>query len=177
MNENMTIENGNLPAVAEMGEFNPAPVAAPAAYTPAAVVDDDERWVLDLTTRQVSYCSLKPTTEEERAALYNAQNNTPNRIKDFVGETIQLKHVYVEAVQVTNRETGERNSAPRIVLIDAENNSFQCVSIGVYSAIRKIFGIYGTPEKWEKPLPIKFKLVNKGERSMLTLDIDFKKKK
>lgn len=177
MTENMAIENNNnLPAVSEIGDFNPAPVSAPASFVPAAVVDDDERWILDLTTRQVSYCSLHPTNEEEKAALYNAQNNTPNRVKEHIGEIIDLKHVYVEAVQVTNRETGERNSAPRVVLITANNDSFQCVSIGVYSAIRKIFGIYGTPDKWTKPLPIKIKQVSKGEKSMLTLDIVSKKK-
>lgn len=167
-------------APAVSGEtFNP--VAAPAAsagYGIQTMCDDDERLILDLTTRAVSYCSFVPKSDEEKAALYNAQNNTPNRVKDHIGEVINLKHVYIEAVHLTNRESGEVNVCPRIVLIDENNDSFQCVSIGVYSAIRKIFGIYGTPDKWAKPLPIKIKLINKSaDRSILTIDIVSGKKK
>lgn len=164
-------------------EFNPvavvesAPVAVSNPGTIQNFMDEDERFIADLTTRTVSYCSLVPKNEEEKAFLYNAQNNTPNKVKDCIGETINLKHVYVEAVHLTNKETGEVQAAPRIVLIDENLNSFQCVSIGIYSAIKKIFGIYGTPDKWEKPLPIKIKLINKSaDRSILTIDIVTAKK-
>lgn len=174
--ENLNVNEMNL-APAVSGDFNPA-APAPANYGIQTTCDDDEKLILDLTTRTVSYCSFKPTNDEEKAALYNAQNNTPNRVKDHIGEIINLKHVYVEAVQLQNKETGEVNVCPRVVLIDENNDSFQSVSIGVYSAIRKIFGIYGTPEKWTKPLPIKIKLINKSaDRSILTIDIVTGKKK
>ena len=160
-------------------EFNPVAVVETTPTTNqnfAPMVqnflDDDERFIADLTTRQVSYCSFTPANDEEKAFLYNAQNNTPNRVKDCVGETITLKHVYVEAVHLTNRETGETTAAPRVVLIDDKLNSWQCVSLGIYSAIKKIFGIYGTPDNWKKPIKVKIKLINKSaDRSILTLDI------
>lgn len=166
-------------------EFNPVPVETTPvavvenpAYPVQKVFDDDERFIADLTTRQISYCSLVPKTDDEKAALYNAQNNTPNRLKDCIGEIIKVRHIYVEAVRLTNRETGEITTAPRIVLIGEDMNSYQCVSIGIYSAIRKIFGIYGTPETWQKPLPLKVKLINKSaDRSILTLDIVTKNNK
>ena len=165
-------------------EFNPVavvetgPVVVPTTGTIQNYMDEDERFIADLTTRTVSYCSFVPTNDEEKAYLYNAQNNTPNRVKDSIGETIKLKHVYVEAVHLTNRETGEMQAAPRIVLIDESLNSFQCVSIGIYSAIKKIFAIYGTPDKWKKPLSVKIKQINKGaDRSILTLDIITNNKK
>lgn len=173
MNENVNVneitgevvESFNLATVNQS-----APVAAPVHY------DDDEKFIANLTTRQVSYCSLVAKTEDEKAALYNAQNNTPKRLKDCINMIIKLKHIYVEVVNLENRETGAIMPAPRIVLIDENMDSYACVSKGIYNAIRKIIGIYGTPDTWKKPLEVMPKLISvSADKNVLTIDIVRKK--
>lgn len=135
------------------------------------VNDDDSSLIVDLTSRTMQYCSMMATTREEKAKLYNATNNPDFRLADMINMRIELKDVYVEAVQCINKETGAMNTCPRIVLIDKDGVGYQCVSIGVFSAIKKMFGIYGEPQEWEEPIPIMVKQITKGEKQLLTLNV------
>lgn len=141
--------------------------------TPVQIVanDDDSRFIVDLTTRQTQYCSMVAETMEEKAALYNATNNPNFRVSEMINMTINLKDVYVEAVKCTNKESGEVQTCPRIVLISDENEGYQCVSIGIFSAIKKLFAIYGEPNEWETAIPVVVKQLKSGERSVLTLNV------
>lgn len=164
--------------VIDDSEVNAFALSAPEVATPAApavntvVMDDDEKMVADLTTRRVSYCSLTAETAEEKTTLYNAMNNPQNRVKDCINETIALKDVFVEVVHCVNRETGESVAAPRVVFIDDNGIGYQCVSTGVFSALKKLFAVFGEPRTWEKPVNIKIKQLNRGtDKSILTFDV------
>jgi len=153
-------------------------LAAPEVTAPAApvantvVMDDDEKMVADLTTRRVSYCSLTAETAEEKTTLYNAMNNPAQRVKDCINEVIALKDVYVEVVHCSNRETGEVIAAPRVVFIDENGVGFQCVSTGIFSALKKLFAVFGEPRTWSAPVKIKIKQINRGtDKSILTFDV------
>ena len=159
-------------------EVNAFALSAPEVATPAApavntvVMDDDEKMVADLTTRRVSYCSLTAETAEEKTTLYNAMNNPQNRVKDCINETIALKDVFVEVVHCVNRETGESVAAPRVVFIDDNGIGYQCVSTGVFSALKKLFAVFGEPRTWDRPVNIKIKQLNRGtDKSILTFDV------
>ena len=134
--------------------------------------DEGTSYIVDLTTRQTQYCSMKAETEEEKGLLFNATNNSDMRLADCINMTIKVKDVFVEAVNCTNSETGEMTVCPRIVLIDENNVGYQCVSIGIFSAIKKLFGVYGEPMRWKAPIPMIVKQITKGERKMLTLNVD-----
>ena len=125
---------------------------------------------VDMTSRQLSFSSLQATTDEEKANLFNAINNPDERLSDCINMTINAKDLFVEIVECTNDETGEKTHCPRIVIVDAEGKSYQCVSVGVYSALKKIVQIFGAPT-WAKPIPLVVKQVTKGARKMLTLNI------
>lgn len=135
------------------------------------VNDDNTNMIVDLTSRATQYCSMQAKTEAEKAKLFNATNNPDKRLADCINTVIKVKDVFVEAVECVNKETGERETCPRIVLIDTDGNGYACVSLGVFSAIKKLFGIYGEPNAWSSPLPIMIKQITKGERKMLTLNI------
>lgn len=141
------------------------------AAVPSMVNDDDARFIVDLTTRATQYCSMKAETDNEKSALFNATNNPDFRLADLINMEIRVKDVFVEAVHCTNRDTGEVNVCPRVVLIDDKNVGYQCVSIGVFSAIKKLFGIYGEPMYWSAPIKMIVKQITKGERQMLTLNV------
>lgn len=132
---------------------------------------DGENMILDLTTRQTQYCSVVAQTDEEKALLFNATNNTAHRLSDCINMVINVKDVFVEVVNCTNQETGEVTPCPRIVLINEKGEGYQCVSMGIFSALKKLFAIYGEPKDWSKPIKLEVKQVTKGERKMLTLNI------
>lgn len=125
---------------------------------------------VDMTSAQLSFSSLKADTDEEKASLFNAINNPEKRLADCINMKIKAKDLYIEVVNCTNEETGEVTACPRIVIIDDKGVSYQAVSLGIYSALKKVIQIFGAPT-WEKPIALEVKQVTKGTRKMLTLNI------
>ena len=105
--------------------------------------------------------------------LFKAMNNTEKRIGDCINMTINAKDLFCEVVNCINQQTGEVQVCPRIVIIDDKGVGYQAVSLGVYSAIKKIIQVFGAPS-WETPLPLVVKQITKGDRKLLTFDVDFK---
>lgn len=132
--------------------------------------DNGEHYIADLTTATSSYCSMVADTPEEKATLFNAMNNPDERIADHINETIAVKDLYCEVVQCVNQETGEVSTCPRIVLIDDKGKSYASVSLGIYSAMKKLMSIYGQPT-WDKPIKVKVMQISKGTRKMLSLKL------
>lgn len=143
----------------------------PQETAPIERMDDNSNFIVDLTSRTTQYCSMVAQTANEKAILFNAMNNPAFRLGDCINQTINVKDVFVEVVNCTNEKTGEVQTCPRIVLIDDKKQGYQCVSIGVFSALKKLFGVYGEPQNWEKPVPLMVKQITKGERKMLTLNV------
>lgn len=140
--------------------------------TALAVMDEDERFIMDLTAeRKTQFCSMNPKNEDEEVILFNAMNNPDKRIGDCINMTINVKHVFCEVVTCVNRETGESNLCPRIVLIDTDGVGYQAVSLGVFSALKKIFAIKGNPTTWEKPVKLQVVQITKGDRKLLTFNM------
>lgn len=141
--------------------------------TAVMTMDDNKDFVADLTSRQTTFCSLKANTLAEKAMLFKAMNNPANRIGDCINMTINAKDLFCEVVNCVNQQTGEVQGCPRIVIIDDKGVGYQAVSLGVFSAIKKIIQVFGAPS-WETPLPLVVKQITKGERKLLTFDVEFK---
>ena len=122
----------------------------------------------DLTEQNNFYSSLIPKDKKEETILFNAINNPDYKISDFINTEIVVQNVICEMVQCTNKETGELQSVPRIILITPNNETYQAVSVGIYNSMKKVFAIKGLPETWEEPIKIKIQQVTRGERKMLT---------
>lgn len=161
-----------------MNEFENVTGATPFDNTQATTapvvitMDDDEKFIMDLTAeRKTQFCSMVPKNEDEEIILFNAMNNPEKRIGDCINMVIDVKHVFCEVVTCTNRETGEQSICPRIVLIDTNGEGYQAVSLGVYSALKKIFSIKGAPNTWKKPVKLKVVQITKGDRKLLTFNM------
>ena len=102
----------------------------------------------------VGYSSMNVQDHEQAVAFYNAVTNPNGKLKEHINETLNLVHVSVEPVEL-KREDGTTNIAPRIVLVTDAGESYSCVSVGVYAALKRIFSLFGTPDTWKNPLPIK----------------------
>ena len=135
--------------------------------------DEGEHLIANLTSKTAAFCSFKANTTDEKAKLFEIMNNPEKRLADCINMTIYVKDLYCEVVNCTNTETGEVTQQPRIVVIDKDNIGYQCVSIGIFSAFKKLISIFGEPT-WNEPIPLKVKQITKNTRKMLTLDYDFK---
>ena len=125
----------------------------------------------DLTEQNNFYSSLIPKDKKEETILFNAINNPDYKISDFINTEIVVQNVICEMVQCINKETGELQSIPRIILITPNNETYQAVSVGIYNSMKKVFAIKGLPETWEEPIKIKIQQVTRGERKMLTFTL------
>lgn len=135
-----------------------APASTPAPITEPVIVDGTAM-IASLTSAQVSYCSMSSVTDAEKVAVYNAMSNAKERLTDHIGEEIDMRNVYIEAINCTNTETGETNTCPRIVIIDKNGVTYQAVSMGIFGSLRQIFQMFGDMATWNFALRVKVKQV------------------
>lgn len=118
-----------------------------------------------------AFCSAKADTMAEKALVFNAANNPDHKVNDYINKTIMLKDIYAETLELVNQETGEVEKAPRIVLIDADGVSYECVSVGMFGALKKLIATFGEPT-WEEPIPVVVKQEKVKNGSMLTMSVN-----
>ena len=64
----------------------------------------EEQMIAELNEQKLSYCSLNAETADEQMILFNAMNNPEHRLADHINETINVKDVFCEIVDCTNKE-------------------------------------------------------------------------
>ena len=125
----------------------------------------------ELSANQTSmFCSIQGGTHDAKVAVFNASNNPDHKVGDFINKVIMVKDVLAEQIEITDEETGEVESAVRVVLIDVDGKSYQAVSTGVFNALKKAIAIFGAPT-WDEGLPCLIKQISVGKGSMLTFDV------
>lgn len=126
-------------------------------------------FVGELTSRETTFCSLEGKDQTSKIALFNAMNTPDHHMSDCINEVIYATDLFLEKV-TCKRDDGGVDVCPRIVLIDKDGKSYQSVSMGVFSALRKLIVVFGQPH-WEKPLPLKIKQIKKDKNSILTFEL------
>lgn len=117
------------------------------------------------------YCSFKPANHQQKATLFKIMNNPEKRLADCINMDIELKDLYMEKVMLLDKNTGEIKPAPRIVLIDKDGVGYQCVSVGIFGALKKMISIFGEPT-WKEPIKVKIRQTKtQTGNSILTMDI------
>jgi hypothetical protein len=124
----------------------------------------------ELSQSNDMFCSLKANTPEEKAKLFRIMNSPEKHLSDCINQTILVTDVFCEGVSLTNKETGEVNICPRIVLVDKDGIGYQSISYGIYSSVKKLFQVYGVPT-WETPIPVKVIQVTREKNKILSLTI------
>lgn len=122
--------------------------------------------------KQNIYCSKKAETDEEKKELFNALESCDALLNDCVGQEIEIQDIYVEEKQVVDKTTGELKNKYRSILFDVTGQTYATGSYGIYNVLKKIVGIYGLPDSWEKPLKVKVtkRPIGNGKQSLtLTL--------
>ena len=98
------------------------------------------------------FSTVNATTMEGKTAVYKALNDaTP--LRDIVGETLSVKDIIVQRVEVETDE-GDVVEQPRTSLITSDGAAYSATSNGIFSAVKNILGIFGHPSTWESPLKV-----------------------
>lgn len=147
---------------------------------PTFTGDDGSKYVQAMSgEKKIAYSSInqEALSFKEKAIFVNIISGDAELISDHIGETIMLKDIYLEIVDVIDTQTQELKKLPRQVLIDVKGKAFTCSSPVFANKLAQMVNNMGHPFDWEEPVPIKFKQVkskNDSNKKMLTFDIDFK---
>lgn len=149
-------------------------------YTENDVIETESgikgRMVYDLTmfdsTNTNMICTIKAETMQEKKHLYNALQNATGRMDDILNIPFDLKDVIIHPVQIVDNKTGEVEDVLRTVLIDKDGSSYEGVTMGILTSLKRIFDIFGRPETWEEPLTVKLvKRDTKNGNKMTTIEL------
>lgn len=118
--------------------------------------------------KQNVYCSKIVETEKEKKELFNALETCDALLNDCVGKEIEIQDIYVEEKQVADEETGELKTKFRTIIFDKSGKTYATGSYGIFNVLKKIVGIYGLPDSWEKPLKVKVakRPIGNGKQSL-----------
>lgn len=125
----------------------------------------------ELNGEMSAYCSMTAETKEDKIKLYNAVNNTEDTVAKHINEVIEIKDIYCEMTEITDKETGEITLLPRTVLIDSEGKGYNAVAKGVFNSVKQILALFGDPKGWTEPLKVKVrqKATAKGNTNYLEI--------
>lgn len=120
--------------------------------------------------RNTMFCSIDPKTAEDKKRLFNAMNSSENPVGDHIGEVLDVVDIFCETVTIVKEDTGEKNIAPRIVLITKDGKSYNSTSFGIFNSLKKLIQVFGVPT-WADGVKVKVKQINRKENRVYTLEV------
>jgi hypothetical protein len=119
---------------------------------------------------QSLYTSLPNDGSRETAiGILNAISAPSLKLQE-VTDPINVNHIVVHMVTLLNEQTGELEDVPRVVLIGEDGTTYDAVSKGVMSSLRRIMGLVGVAP-WTPALKLKPRRV-KTRNGFYTLTLD-----
>lgn len=123
-----------------------------------------------LNTGAAFYSSVKGTDFDSKLKVAEALT-TSLPIDQNLGKTIALRDIIVQPVELTNETTGEVETAPRIVLLDADGTAYHATSVGLMSSVRNILAALGDPAAW--PTPVNIQVIKEGQGTRQYFTVKF----
>lgn len=118
------------------------------------------------------YCSFDFSTDEGKEVLFKVMSSPDKNISEYINKVINVKDIFCDMVDLTDKETGEMFVTPRVILIDDNGVSYQSVSGSFYKTIVKFLQIYGNPTTWPHSIPIEIKQKEtKNGRRIFTFEL------
>lgn len=106
---------------------------------------------------------------ETRLSIFDAvSNSTP--VAEKINTPITLANIIVQRVELTNEQTGEVQSQPRITFVDKDGNAYNVTSPVVLRDVRTLFALAGKPHEWpDSGVTVKFVRGGTGTRQFFTM--------
>lgn len=96
--------------------------------------------------------SINTNTPEGAIEIFNALSDAED-IRDHLGETLEIVNFAAEPAEFED-ENGEVRQGVRTVLITKDGKALQSGSDQLVRSLNRLFGIFGTPDSWKKPVKI-----------------------
>lgn len=117
------------------------------------------------------YSSIKSENFADKLKIAAALT-TSIPIDENLNKEIKLVNFIVQPVDLVNEKTNEINTAPRVVMIDADGTAYHATSIGLLSSLENIVSVLGEPSSW--PAPVSIQVVKqKGNKGFSFFTIKF----
>jgi len=97
---------------------------------------------------------IDTSTFEGKIKLYSALQNS-EKLSDHLNEPLHMVNAVALSVQVTDEQTGEAFNSVRVIIVTDDDKAYAATSPTLLAGLNTMFGIFGTPNTWEKPLSIK----------------------
>lgn len=97
---------------------------------------------------------IDTSTREGKIKLYSALQNA-EKLDEHLNEIMLMSNAVAQAVQVTDDQTGEVSATVRVIIVTADGKAYSATSPTLAAGLNTMFGIFGTPNTWDAPLPIK----------------------
>lgn len=95
-----------------------------------------------------------PSNNEERSELFNALAAKSTNISEMIGKTVNLTNVVFQGRNFVEEETGEFRKAMRVIFIADDGEVYHSYSAGIFNSVKTFLSVYGTPDTWDKPIPV-----------------------
>ena len=108
------------------------------------------------------FSSMASDSFEDRVSMLEKMtNSTP--LDAMLDTPFNLAHFIIQPIEMPDEKTGEIQAVPRVILIDAEGNSYHAISTGIFSSLKNIAALLGMPGTW--PVPVKVTAKREKTRS------------
>lgn len=95
---------------------------------------------------------------ENKKAIFNMMNNPNTRLSSMVGKTIHAKDYVIDDVSIVNAETGEVQGSQRLVIRDANGETFHTMGRGLLESFNRILDVFG--DSWGDGYDLAVKQIN-----------------
>lgn len=120
------------------------------------------------------FTTLDINSEDNQIELLNALNGCDVKLIDIVGQTIEIKDLYIEKRVVENVDdtTGEVKEANkyRCILFGTDDKTYVAGAYGVYNSLAQIIALLGTPSV-ERPFKLEVFQQPTGDKGRKTLKL------
>lgn len=115
------------------------------------------------------FCSFIPETVEDKKRLFNLSTGESEPIIEHTKKPIGLCDVVIEPVNITN-DDGSVSVCPRISILAADGKVYVGTSWGLYRALQRIHGLYGTLH-FDAKSPLKFEAIRVKTKKGQTINL------
>lgn len=115
--------------------------------------------------------SLDLQTQPGRQKMLQCLQDCDGRLTDEVNTKLKITDYLVHDIEMTDKKTGEVTGATRMVLIDADGCTHECVSLSLLRSMQRLAYVFGSPP-WNPPQQLTVKSKRKGERNIYWLDCE-----
>lgn len=122
------------------------------------MTDNNDKALMAFNTENTELGTIQhfidTSTFEGKVKLYSALQNA-EKLSDHLNEPLHMVNAVAQSVQVTDEQTGEMTSTARVIIVTDDDKAYSATSPTLLAGLNTMFGIFGTPNTWKKPIAIK----------------------